>query len=81
MKTLVHERISDLLPKDRPRPFAFAAAFLGSDRIGQALLASRKLSHVFCGHSHWPGRCRVGPVEVVNLGCTYSEKHLEVLEL
>jgi len=76
-----HLPFRQLLPEDRPEQFAFAAAFLGSDRIGQALLASRKLTHVFCGHSHWPGRCRIGPVEVVNLGCTYSEKHLEVLEL
>ena len=76
-----HLPVRDLLPRDRPAPLAFAAAFLGSDRIGEVLMGCPKLTHVFCGHSHWPGRCRVGGVEVINLGCTYEEKRLEVLEV
>ncbi|MHC4717649.1 MAG: metallophosphoesterase family protein [Planctomycetota bacterium] len=76
-----HLPVRRLLPQDRPAPLAFAAAFLGSDRIGKVLMDCGKLTHVFCGHSHWPGRCKVGDVEVVNLGCTYTEKHLEILDV
>ena len=70
-----------LVPADRPPQLAFAAAFMGSDRIGRALLACEKLTHVFCGHSHWPGRCRIDHVEVINIGSTYASKRFEVLEV
>ena len=70
-----------LLPADRPPQFAFAAAYLGSDRIGEALRACPKLTHVVCGHSHWAGRCEVGKVEVVNIGSTYTEKYMEIVDL
>ena len=76
-----HLPFRQLVPLDRPDAFAFAAAYMGSDRIGEVLLGCPKLTHVFCGHSHWRGRVRVGKVEVVNVGSTYSEKHLEVLDL
>jgi len=76
-----HLPFRQLVPADRPEHIAFASAFMGSDRIGQVLLASSKLSHVFCGHSHWRGRCRINGVEVINVGSTYLEKHLEVLDL
>jgi len=76
-----HLPFRQLLPRDRPEQVAFASAFMGSDRIGRVLLACRKLSHVFCGHSHWRDRCRIDGVEVINVGSTYSEKHLEVLDV
>lgn len=70
-----------LVPADRPAKFAFAAAYLGSDKIGEALQFCPKVTHVFCGHSHWPGKCRIGNINVVNVGSTYTHKNLEVLEL
>ncbi len=76
-----HLPSSQLVPRGRPPPFAFAAAFMGSDRIGEVLRGCGKLTHCFCGHSHWRGTCRVGHIEVINVGSTYTEKHLEVLEL
>jgi hypothetical protein len=76
-----HVPFRQLVPTDRPPNLAFAAAFMGSDRIGQVLAACPKVTHVFCGHSHWPGSIRVGTIEVVNVGSTYSDKHLKVLVL
>jgi predicted phosphohydrolase len=76
-----HLPFRELVPRNRPDRFAFAAAFMGSERLGEVLLAQPKLTHVYCGHSHWPGRCRLGGVEVVNVGSTYRDKRLEILEL
>jgi len=76
-----HLPFRQLVPSDRPDAFAFAAAYMGSDRIGEALRGCEKLTHVFCGHSHWRGRCRVGDIDVINVGSTYEQKHLEVVQL
>lgn len=76
-----HLPFRELVPTDRPPDVAFAAAFMGSDRIGRALRSCPKVTHVFCGHSHWHGSVRVGPIQVVNVGSTYSQKRLEVLDL
>ncbi len=65
----------------RPRRFAFAAAYMGSDRIGQVLTACPKVTHVYCGHSHTRQSCRVGRLRLVNIGSTYIRKRLEVLDL
>lgn len=74
-----HLPFRQLVPQHRPDRFAFAAAYLGADRLGQTLLDCPKVSHVYCGHSHWPARERIGHIEAVNVGSTYKEKHLEVL--
>lgn len=76
-----HLPFKSLVPQDRPAKLAFAAAYLGSDRLGETLLACPKLGWIYCGHSHWPGRCRLGSVEVINIGSTYLEKRLEVMEV
>ncbi len=76
-----HLPFDELVPRNRPDRFAFAAAYMGSPRLGRVLLSEPKLSHVFCGHSHWPGRWEIDGVTVVNVGSTYSNKRLEVLEL
>jgi predicted phosphohydrolase len=74
-----HVPFEPLVPR-RPEPkWAFAAAFLGSPRLGRVLLAEPKVSHVLCGHTHWPTRTTVGPIEAVNIGSTYTEKRLETL--
>ncbi len=78
---LHHLPFADLLPKGRPDRFAFAGAYLGSDRLGETLLDCPKVTHVYCGHSHWPARARVGHIHAVNVGSTYKDKKLEVLEL
>ncbi len=76
-----HLPFADLVPKGRPAPFAFAAAYMGAARLGAVLRDCPKVSHVFCGHSHGPAETTVGRITVVNIGSTYSRKRLEVLEL
>lgn len=76
-----HLPFEQLVPRNRPDRFAFAAAYMGSPRLGEVLLAEPKVSHVFCGHSHWPGQCEIDGVNVVNVGSTYGKKRLEILEL
>jgi len=66
-------------PADAPSKFAFAAAFMGSRRLGAVIAAEPKVTHALCGHSHRRHRQRVGSLEVVNIGCTYTHKRLEVL--
>ena len=77
-----HLPFRDLVPANRPGPFAFAAAYMGSDLLGEAILSCPKATDVYCGHSHWPGRVELpGGVRVVNVGSTYVEKRLEILEV
>jgi predicted phosphohydrolase len=78
---LHHLPFAELVPRHRPDRFAFAAAFLGARRLGEVLLDWPKVTHVFSGHSHWLARARVGHIEAVNVGSTYVEKRLEILEL
>ena len=70
-----------MVPPGRPDRFAFVAAYMGAERLGEVLLNCRKLTHVYCGHSHWRDKRRVGHLQVVNIGSTYTDKHLEVLDL
>ncbi len=76
-----HLPFRKLVPQDRPEQFAFAAAYMGSEKIGRAIAACSKVSHVYCGHSHWRGSAQVGRIKVINIGSTYVQKYLEVLEL
>jgi len=78
---LHHLPFRQLIPQDRPDRFAFAAAYMGSSQLGQVLLACPKVTHVYCGHSHWPADETVGHIRVVNIGSTYVEKKLSVLEI
>ncbi len=78
---LHHLPFAELVPANRPRKFAFAAAYMGAQRLGQAVKSSSKVTHVYCGHSHWPAQIAVGDIEVVNVGSTYTDKKLKILEL
>ncbi|MBN1556082.1 MAG: metallophosphoesterase [Phycisphaerae bacterium] len=78
---LHHLPYATLVPKNRPDHFAFAAAYMGSERLGELLLRYEKITDVYCAHSHWPGRIRVGNMNVVNIGSTYRWKNLEILEV
>lgn len=78
---LHHLPFVGLVPRDRPDRFAFAAAYLGAERLGRVLEEFPKISNVFCGHSHWRQRLRVKQMDVLAVGSTYTEKHLDVLEL
>jgi predicted phosphohydrolase len=78
---LHHLPFRELVPKGRPPRFAFAAAYMGSEQFGKVLLEQPKVSRVYCGHSHWPHRQRIGRLDVVNVGSTYTHKQLEVIEI
>ncbi len=78
---LHHLPFVQLVPANRPDRFAFAAAFLGSERFGEILLNCSKVTHVFCGHSHWHEKRTIGHITVINIGSTYTKKRLEVLEI
>jgi predicted phosphohydrolase len=75
-----HLPFADMLPRNRPDRFAFAAAYMGADRIGQLLQEYPSVTDVYCGHSHWPGEYTIGHLRVVNVGSTYVEKQLHVLD-
>jgi len=77
---LHHVPFAQLVPRGVPDRFAFAAAYMGSQRFGEVLLACQKVTDVYCGHTHWPGRVRIGHLTAVNVGSTYNEKRLEILE-
>jgi hypothetical protein len=76
-----HLPMRELVPRDRPDRFAFAAAYMGSGRLGELLARFEKVTDVYCGHSHWPGRARLAGMNVVNVGSTYVYKNLEVMEV
>ncbi|MFW6133756.1 MAG: metallophosphoesterase [Planctomycetota bacterium] len=76
-----HLPFRELVPPDRPDRFAFAAAYMGAAALGEVLLSCPKVTHVYCGHSHWAGRRTIDGRTVVNIGSTYEQKNLEVLEL
>lgn len=73
-----HVPFAELLPDpDRQDDrLAFAAAYLGSARIGELLLTHPKVCYVFCGHSHWPRRMVRGGMTAINVGSTYEIKRL-----
>jgi len=76
-----HLPFRQLVPTGRPPVLAFAAAYMGSDKIGRVLADCPKLTHVFCGHSHWRDAVQIEKIKVINVGSTYTQKHLEVLDL
>jgi hypothetical protein len=76
-----HLPFAMIAPEGRPDRFAFTAAYMGAQRFGDMLLKHEKVSHVYCGHSHWRDQQRIGHLDVINIGSTYVEKHLEVLDL
>lgn len=75
-----HLPFAELLPSGRPDRFAFASAFMGSVRLGAVLAAEPKVTDVFCGHAHWPADVTVGKIRARNVGSTYLQKRLDVLE-
>ena len=61
-RQLHHLPFRELLPPPHSAQWDFAKAFLGSERIGQLLLARPNVRHVFCGHSHLPMDVNIGEI-------------------
>lgn len=76
-----HLPFYELAPHSVLPNFEFAAAFFGSELLGEALLDYPKISHVYCGHTHRYARCRRRHIECVCIGSTYQEKRYEVLDV
>lgn len=64
-----------------PEKWKFTAPYMGSARFGELLLRYPKVTHAYCGHTHFPLTTTQGHLTCVNLGCTYLEKRIEVLEV
>jgi 3',5'-cyclic AMP phosphodiesterase CpdA len=71
----------ELLPPPHSAQWDFVKAYLGSERIGQLLLAHPNVKHVYCGHSHYPARADVGGIAAVNIGSGYRVKTFETAEV
>ena len=76
-----HLPFEQLLLRNRIKKFAFASAFMGSSRFGEILLNCPKITHVYCGHSHHHASRQIGHLKVTNIGSTYTDKRLEILDV
>jgi len=76
-----HLPFGDLVERNSSPAWNFGNAFMGSERLGEVLLAEPKVRHVFCGHSHRPGVMTRGALSCVNVGSTYTTKRFESLEI
>lgn len=76
-----HLPFRELLPPSRGAQWDFARAYLGSDRLGETLLAFANVRQVFCGHSHFPCEARVGHVAATNIGCGYRWKTFRSVDI
>ncbi|MFT3788583.1 MAG: metallophosphoesterase [Tepidisphaeraceae bacterium] len=70
-----------LLPERHSEQWDFARAYLGSPKLGETITAFDNVSHILCGHSHWPIRTTVGRIEAINIGSGYREKRYLVLDI
>jgi hypothetical protein len=64
----------ELLPPPHSAQWDFAKAYLGSGKIGELLLKFPNVKRVYCGHSHFPARSRIGGIEAINIGSGYRAK-------
>jgi predicted phosphodiesterase len=76
-----HVPFHELLPPTRGAQWDFARAYLGSPRMGQMLGRFPNVSHVLCGHSHFPAEAQLGPIHAVNIGSGYRYKTFRTFDL
>jgi hypothetical protein len=76
-----HLPFRELLPPPHSAQWDFAKAYLGSSKIGELLLKYPQLSHVYCGHSHFPAETQVGHIKAINVGSGYRAKRFITLDL
>ena len=69
----------------RGRGIRFARAYLGSPKLGEAILRFPNVRHLVCGHSHYAAEAAVegagGVVRAVNIGGGYRDKRFLSLDL
>jgi predicted phosphodiesterase len=76
-----HLPFRQLVPQQENPSWAFAAAFLGSERFGELLARHDRVRYVLCGHSHMQSRVRRDHIECINVGCTYKAKRYETIDI
>jgi 3',5'-cyclic AMP phosphodiesterase CpdA len=76
-----HVPFHELLPPTRGAQWDFARAYLGSPQLGALLARFPNVSHVLCGHSHFPVEARVGPIHAINIGSGYRYKTFRTIDL
>jgi Icc-related predicted phosphoesterase len=72
---------AELLPPTGRAQWDFARAYLGSARIGELVQSFPNVSHMVCGHSHFPVECTIGHIQAINIGSGYREKRYRLIEL
>lgn len=78
---LHHVPFHELIPRLERRTTQFAAAFLGSELLGETIQAFPNVRQVFCGHSHAYARCQRGALTATAIGSTYVAKRRETFDL
>lgn len=76
-----HVPFAELLPPRHGMHWDFARAYLGSEALGRTILRHANVSHVVCGHSHFPAEARIGGVHAINVGSGYRQKRFVTLDL
>jgi 3',5'-cyclic AMP phosphodiesterase CpdA len=76
-----HLPFRELLPPSRSAQWDFTKAYLGSEKIGQLLLQYPRVSHVYCGHSHFGAQADIGHLRAVNIGSGYRHKAFKTIEI
>jgi hypothetical protein len=76
-----HLPFAELVPPTIVPNWAFAAAFMGSELLGETILEFPKVRQVLCGHSHRRRTCRKGGLVCTSIGSTYREKQYEVVDV
>jgi hypothetical protein len=76
-----HVPFAELLPPRRSPTLDFVRAYFGSPRLGEALAADPRVTHVVCGHTHAPADVRIGTLRAINVGSTYTHKRVLTLDV
>jgi predicted phosphohydrolase len=76
-----HVPLRQLLPPRHSAQWDFARAFLGSDRLDQLLTSRPNISHIFCGHSHFPMQTTINNIQAINIGSGYRGKTFHSLDV
>ncbi|MGF1633301.1 MAG: metallophosphoesterase [Phycisphaerae bacterium] len=76
-----HVPLKCLLPPRAPGPqWDFARAFLGSPKIGEAMLRYENVGHILCGHSHHAVYAEEQGRTAINIGGGYRNKEYVLVE-
>jgi predicted phosphohydrolase len=76
-----HLPFAQLLPPPHSAQWDFAKAYLGSDQIGRLLVQFPNVTHVYCGHSHYPAEAAIGHLQAINVGSGYRAKKFLTLDV